>query len=244
MSRPWPLALGLALLGACEHLGQGHSEVPPAFAEKLAFCEKMDSEVEDWCVLSALQTSDYNLGGETILGLCRGMQDTDAHDACLEFLSRLDASQGMGDLCAQVMQVRLRESCYLSISERAMRAGPSIEDGIAACRKAGSLQSHCLSHLPAQRSVYWQQNGGFPLMGQELGRLVSTEPDALSLTGLGFGTGVAALALGGPQAIQACYYYGNSEAGRACQEAVLMSVQGPRGSIEAPLSAPQGAALP
>lgn len=213
---------------------------PQSVADKVRFCADMDSDVQDWCVLGAVQTAEV-LPGQVIYELCRDLRDSGARDACFEYFSRLDTSIGREEeICSQVQQQRLRESCWLSVSERVMRSTASIEEVASACRKAGTLEAHCLSHLPAQRQTVWMQNGGFGLMYRELETLLTLSASAADMSGLGFATGVAANAMGGQSGAGICRVFGQGEAGRSCQESFMMAGQSFQGSTQAPLSSPRG----
>lgn len=222
--------LGLALLAtACR--GRTIPEGTPAdVAEQVRFCAQMDRGVEDWCVFEALHGGKA-IPGESFYGLCRGMADSDARDACFELFSRLEESREVPELCAQIQQQRLRESCFLTIAERVMRSSGPIQDSVVACQKAGSLEDHCLSHLPAQRQTVWMQSGGLPAMATELQTLLQINPAAAGYHGLGFSAGNAALQLGGTNGAGVCSVFGDSTAGRSCSE---IFYAGGAGSFSAP----------
>lgn len=232
--------LALPLAGGCD-LREIPEGTPAALAGRVSFCENMDGPVEDWCVLNALQTAAIRpdeMPGNTVYELCMTMHDSGARDSCLEYFARLDASMGVDGVCEKILQQRLRESCFLSISERVMRSSYSIQEVAAACAKAGTLESHCLSHLPAQRQTVWLQNGGYATMYNELQTLLQISPAAASLSGLGFATGVAAYGMGQQGGPGICNVYGGSEAGRSCKEAFTMSGQHTQGQVQAPLAPP------
>lgn len=186
--------------------------------EQVEFCESMDEDVEDWCVFQAMHDS-INVRGEPYYLLCKSMTNSDARDACLETLARTDESSGYAEICAEIQQVRMRESCYLMRAEQTMRSSPSIFDAVAACQKTGSLAHHCLGHVPAQRKGLWQRQAGLQSLYMDLQAILSVAPKEASQTGVGFGFGTAAREMGGAQGISICQAFGNTDAGRGCMEA-------------------------
>jgi len=209
--------LGLAsalLLAAC---GDGvPSGLPEDLASKVQFCRKMSGEVMDWCVFESLQGA-IGVPGQPFYALCRDMGDEGAHDACLELFSRSASSTGFEVVCDQIHQERMRESCYLTSAEGVMRGNASIQEIVASCRLAGSLEAHCLSHFPAQRTGFWAQSGGPSAMAAEIYALQQLEPAVASMDGVGFAVGIAIQAMGATNGAAICASFGqDSSAAQNC----------------------------
>lgn len=216
----------LVTLGGCE----SPRAIPPGLTRELhdqvQFCESMDEDIEDWCVFQVLHEAQ-NLAGEPFYKLCKSMHVTDARDACLEKLARLEESSAYVNLCTEIEQVRLRESCYLMRAEQTMRSAPSIYDVIAACQKTGSLTHHCLGHVPAQRNSLWQSQGGVQALYRDAQAIVATVPESATTSGVGFGFGTAIRDMAGPQGSVACQAFAvNTDARSACVQASTATLGG------------------
>lgn len=219
----------LALL-ACDRPRDIPEEASSELAEQVRFCERMDREVEDWCVFEAVHSSITKVEGDVFYALCRSMRETDARDACLELFARRDEAAGYKTLCQEIQQQRLRESCYLTSAERVMRTAETIVEAAAACDRAGNLKHHCLNHLPAQRQSFWSQRGGLQSMAYELQVLVQADPYPATLNGFGHSAGLAARALGAQGGSPICSALGSGEAARTCQAALVLPAEGGSGS--------------
>lgn len=212
MTRPGPLA-ALLLVAACG--GGVPSGLSEDLASKVRFCRKMPGDVMDWCVFESLQGA-VGVPTQSFYALCRDMGDQGAHDACLELFSRSASSTGFEVVCDQIHQERMRESCYLTAAEGVMRGSASIQEIVASCRKAGSLEAHCLSHFPAQRTAFWMQSGGPSAVAAEIYALQQLEPGVASMEGVGFAMGVAIQAMGAPNGPALCAAFAPGSASRSC----------------------------
>lgn len=203
----------LLLLAACG--GGVPSGTPEDLASKVQFCQQMSGGVLDWCVLESLKSAT-NVPAAPFYALCRDMQDPQAHDACLELLPRATSSTGYESICEQIHQERMRESCYLTMSEELMRGSATVQEIVASCRKTGSLEQHCLAHFPAQRTAFWMQSGGPSAMAAEIYALEQLVPEVVSMDGVGFAVGIAVQTMGATNGLSLCASFGQGAAAESC----------------------------
>jgi hypothetical protein len=234
------LAPALLLIAACG--GGAPSGLPDAVASKVEFCQQMRGDVLDWCVFESIQGVN-NIPAQPFYALCRDMRDEGAHDACLELFSRVDSSSGYDTLCDEIHQERMRESCFLTTSERLMRGNASVQEIVAACRKAGSLEPHCLAHFPAQRTSFWMQSGGPSAMAAEIYSLEQLEPDLGSMDGVGFAIGIAIQSMGGANGSALCASLGSGTAAQSCYKVLSGAAGGGAGALP-PVGSPYSRPAP
>lgn len=214
-SRPILLLL-LATLTGCRRTIQVPAELQAAFGDRIAFCERMSWSVIDWCIYQML--GDAARPGQDYYPLCAQMRDVDARDACLEQFARTDESSKYDDICAQIEQPRLQESCYLTNAERTAREASTIQTVIEACNKAGNRRMHCLNHTPSQRASLWRTWGSEALMTQEIRTLILTDDDLVRQVGFGRAVAQTGLELLGAQGESLCQLFPTGEALQGCTE--------------------------
>ena len=191
-------------------------ELQAAFGDQIAFCERMSGDVVDWCIYQMV--NDNARPGQDYYPLCKALRDQDARDGCLEMFGRTDEAARYEDVCVEIGQQRLRESCYLTMAERTTRVSGTISAVIAACQKAGDRELHCLTHVPAQRVSLWQSWGSAAIMSQEIAALIQSDPQISGQAGFGHSVGQAAIELQGAQGEALCHLFPRGDAGNGCEE--------------------------
>jgi len=202
-------ALGAALLAvAC---GPGGPPGP---------CAGLDGSLAAFCEARAIVAAPA-AGADALPGRCRALPE-DARDFCLDGLARRRDVRLQASDCEAASAVRFRESCHLWLAERAFREADDVGPGVRACAAAGSLRSHCLSHLAFSRGDRWAA-GGLAAALADVDGLLAGIPDAPALPNVGGTVGEYAFrALGPAGAPAVCARFPAGAAADACRHDLFL----------------------
>lgn len=203
--------------------------LPAPLTAGLRFCQDMRGEAEDWCSLEMIKTEGGDLRTEQAAAVCLGMTSTGPRDACLELAVHMREPEAWRDLCAQIVDPRLRDSCWLGVADSQMMSDRySVDDVVEACQRTGDAVLHCLAHITERRARAWHARGGLSAMVEELPVVVAAFPQIADFVDFGNGVARAARVLGAtPGDLSACALLPEGGARRGCEG--LMAAELPEG---------------